>query len=417
MSKEGNQNQNNVKEEKIFFFLFLIMVAMILISFVNARGASDVDFFIGWLENAEKYGVIQGFGANADMYPPILPLLLYVISKCLAFCVNPQLMAIRVTVLGFLFLSCICGKKFWKDNMASVLVFLAFLVSSTEGYLDIITFPFGIWAFSQMKKMEHKVLMGLALCIWCLIKYQPLIIMPVVLCLFISLDIDKKKVKIDWKSILYMGLGALIPLVPILIVYKDMFWDSIVCALSRDSGNVAPYGLNFGWLVQYVYERMHGMTGEVQIIWHTEMDKLLAFKYIFWIAFLRILILTCMAKKKDYVLFLKASLAIYILYYLFGTNVHETHLFVGTFLSISLYMETKTDRHKWMMVYTILMYNCNLLMFYGMFGKLTDEFPRVLGSFDPTVLVAAINVIIGCYMCYLLVQDIWKTVKNIMDGE
>ena len=408
MSKEVNQNQNNEKEEKVFFFLFLFMVAMILISFVNVRGASDVDYFIGWLENAEKYGIIQGFGANADMYPPILPLLLYGMSKVLSFCANPQLMAIRVTVLGFLFLSCICGRKFWKEDMAGVLVFLAFLVSSTEGYLDIITFPFGIWAFSQMKKMEHKVLMGLSLCIWCLIKYQPLIIMPVVLCLFISLDINKKKIKIDWKSIFSMGVGAFIPLVPILIIYKEMFWDSIVCALTRDAGNVAPYGLNFGWLVQYVYERMHGMTGEVQIIWHTEMDKLLAFKYVFWIAFLCILLLTCMAKKKDYVLFLKSSLAIYILYYLFGTNVHETHLFVGAFLAIALYMETKTDRHKWMMIYTFLMYNGNLLMFYGLFGKVNEEFPRILGSFDPSVLVALTNVLIGCYMSYLLMQEIRK---------
>ena len=48
-------------------------------------------------------------------------------------------------------------------------------------------------------------------------------------------------------------------------------------------------------------------------------------------------------------------------------------------------------------------------MFYGMFGKVKEEFPRVLGTFDPTVLVAVTNVIIGCYICYLLVQEMHKT--------
>ena len=69
MSKEVNQNQNNPKEEKVFFFLLLIMIASILISFVNARGASDVDFFIGWLDNAQKSveKVIEWREKNEDL--------------------------------------------------------------------------------------------------------------------------------------------------------------------------------------------------------------------------------------------------------------------------------------------------------------------------------------------------------------
>ena len=76
--------------------MFLIF-ASATIAFMGAYGTGDRQYFMGWIDNAMNYGIINGFAENHDMYPPIAPLILYIAKNLFAFVPESSLFAIRIS--------------------------------------------------------------------------------------------------------------------------------------------------------------------------------------------------------------------------------------------------------------------------------------------------------------------------------
>jgi len=163
----------------------------ILLAFLGGGGTGDAQYFMGWIENADKYGIIDGFNENHDMYPPYSALILYLVYRLFIFVPNAALFSIRFCTAAFMLISCLVAKVIFKnDKMVYILFFTTFL-SVTNGYLDIFIVPFALIAYNFFKK-ENYLLGGLFLCLMCLMKYQPLIIMPIVAAGFVDINREKR---------------------------------------------------------------------------------------------------------------------------------------------------------------------------------------------------------------------------------
>ena len=174
---------------------------------------------------------------------------------------------------------------------------------------------------------------------------------------------------------------------------------------------MSPNGLNFGWILQYIYEvkypEIYGPldNGKICIIWNTAKNHL-SFKYIF----LTILILTffiALAKgKNNYKNVLKCAIAGYTGYFLFNSGVHENHLFLAMILMILLYLEEMTKHNFYRMILYIVAFNVNLLILYGLSGYGMGFDRAIEGTIDPTLFVALYNVIVFSVIVIELIHEV-----------
>ena len=386
------------KSGKLSTFIMFAIFGSILLAFLGGGGTGDAQYFMGWIDNAQKYGIIDGFRENYDMYPPYSALILYLVYRLFIFVPNAALFSIRICTAVFMIVSCITAKLIFKNNKIVYILFLATFLSVTNGYLDIFIVPFALIAYYFFKN-DRFFLGGLFLCLMCLMKYQPLIIMPIVAAGFVDINREKKKPEFKWEKIIQICVGAIIPLIITFAIYKKPFLWSIYVALFRDSNFIAPNGLNFGWLVQFAYEKMTGtlVGNKVDIMWSVPFKALVAFKYIFAIGYIVVFVQTLLTKEKSVAYILKNSFIVYILYYLFNTNVHENHFFVGALLAVLIYYEAGEKFFPYLCA-AAFMFNINVAVFYGVWG-ITGGFDRIiLGVLDPTIALAAVNVIFGVMM-------------------
>ena len=136
---------------------------------------------------------------------------------------------------------------------------------------------------------------------------------------------------------------------------------------------------------------------KVDIMWSVPFKALVAFKYIFAIGYIVVFVQTLLTKEKSVAYILKNSFIVYILYYLFNTNVHENHFFVGALLAVLIYYEAGEEFFPYLCAASF-MFNINVAVFYGVWG-ITGGFDRIiLGVLDPTIVLAAVNVIFGIVM-------------------
>lgn len=392
--------------------MFLIFIS-VLTAFLGANGTGDRQYFCGWIENANNYGIIDGFDANHDMYPPLSPLILFLVFKVFQPVLNMDaaLFAIRLSTAAFMIISCIVAKLLFKNNKICYILFFSTFLSVTNGYLDIFIVPFALISY-YMAKRQNFFLLGVFLCLMCLMKYQPLIIMPIIITGLADFSFDNKKIHINikWCTFIKLAAGAVIPLIIITIAYGKPFIWSIYVALFRDSNYISPNGLNVGWIVQYLYEIATDSlsNGQISIMWSVPFKALIAFKYVFIFGYIFIFFKSLFTKNLNIADILKNSLIVYVLYYLFNTNVHENHFFLGVLLAIILFVE-EGGKTEAILIYSSYMFNINLIIFYGIWGG-NFGFDRIIcATYDPTILLAITNVFVGLFIIYSVYRQLPDT--------
>ena len=397
-------NYNVDKKRDIFLtVLMFAMMGVALITFFGTYGTGDTLLFTIWIQHALDEGIVGGFAANQEVYPPLIPLMLTVIHKAINhFIIGGGENAIRVLTTVFSLSSCILAKLMLKDNRICILLFLSTFLSVTDRYLDIVMVPFIIASYFFAKNRKY-VAVGASLALMCLMKYQPLIMMPVVLTALINIDVKAEKGKrftICWKPLLKMALGGIVPVAVVALVYRGAFFRSIYLALFGYSELVAPQGLNVGWIVQFIYEKLTGTYYEkIEVLRSIPNIGLVIYKYLFVIGYLAVFARLIFLRGKKISDILKGCIIVFILYYLFNVNVHENHLFVGMILALLLYAETKELPDLIVFAIVAFIHNVNLGVFNGIFGSAYPIFNRIIfGVFDPTLIVAIVNVIIGTAM-------------------
>lgn len=372
-------------------------VSMILLSatFFNSPGMGDMNCWNMWLDYAKQYGLREGFRMQGDMYPPFALILQIAMQKIWPALSN--FVVLRIVNIFYLLVSAALIQILYKDGRATALSFGGFILGADLGYLDIEMVPFVILAFYFLSK-EKYILGGVFGALLCLIKFQPLIVLPYVFIWFVDVldaDTGKLKIRIRIKALMQLAIPAALIGAATLLIYRMPLLKALYRALC-DSGEyaISPNAFNFGWIVQYCLERFHADlfgpldNGQIWIIWNVP-AAYRSFKYLFVVVYAASVIIMLLQKKKDHILLLKCCIVGYTAYFLFNCGVHENHLFLGAVLMMLLYFAEPTGHNFNRMVMYFLILNVNLFVLYRMgYARLI-----ICDTVDSTLFLAIFNVI------------------------
>ena len=389
------------KQELWWKWIALLMMIMISLTFFNSPGTGDMYYFNGWLDCARQYGLREGYRIQNDLYPPFTVVLQIAMQRIWPSLSN--FVVLRLANIFYLFLSALVIHLLYKDAKVTLVSFGGLILSANLGYLDIEMVPFIVLAFYFLSK-EKYVLSSIFFSLLCLIKFQPLIVMPFIVIYFVDvLDAEEKKFKlyIRIKNVMKMLLPAILIGGGVLLIYGKALIKALYHALLNGGNMIGPNGLNLGWIIQYCLEKYHAdlfgplNDGGIWIIWDAP-SSYCSFKYIFVVIYAVAAIMMLLHRKKDYTLLLKCSLVGYTAYFVYNSGVHENHLFLGMILMMLLYIKEPSKNNYYRMIMYNIIFNINLYVFYVI------RFGRVIGGvFDPTLILAIFNVV------YLSTTIVW----------
>ena len=406
------------KQELWWKWIALLMMIMASLVFIKSPGISDINYWYKWLDYARQYGLREGFRMQEDMYPPFSLFLQIVVQRIWPSLSN--FAVLRLVNTFYLFLSALVIHLLYKDAKVTLISFWGLILNANLGYLDIEMVPFIVLAFYFLSK-ERYVLSSIFFSVVCLIKFQPLIIMPFIVIYFVDI-LDprggKFKPHIRIKNMMQMAIPAILTVGGVLLIYREELIKALYRALF-DSGNaISPQGLNLGWIIQYWIEKYHADIfgpldgGYIRVIWDAP-SLYLSFRYIFIVIYAAAVIIMLLQRKKDYVLLLKCSLVGYTAYFVYNSTVNENHLFVGMILMMLLYVKEPSKNNYYGMIMYNVIFNINLYVFYRI------EYSRVIGGvFDTTLVLAIFNVIyLSITMIKLIYEILYPCDQEQLDRE
>lgn len=401
------------KQRYLWTISVIIIVILDFLVFFQAQGTGDIrEHFIYWIDNVYQYGFRQGFIENADMYPPLSTILMYIGSRIFFLFENAQ--AIRGMDLIMLL---VCGiwiiYKYAKPEYGFWMV-VSCLLGVHLGFIDALVFPFLIIAFYFLQREQYK-LFAVFFTLCCCVKMQPLIIAPILVCYFVTISIKKPYFSMKIKQVLQMAICAIFTTIPFFLIYGIK--PIIDCIRS---GLVAPgfsdNALNFIWVVQYFLEkyfpeRTQPLANGIPDIYWTPHGIMFIFNYVFWVAFIALVIFTLFLKRKTPVIILKVCIIEYTIYFLFKLAVHENHLILAMVLTGILLCLEDTVINRWIFIMYVIITNMNMYLFYGITGSGWFHTLSV-GNIPNSVFLAGTNTIVLLGICIYLVIDILKEQKN-----
>ncbi|GAK51720.1 hypothetical protein U14_02965 [Candidatus Moduliflexus flocculans] len=369
-----------------------ILIILITLSFLYSPGTGDMDIWMKWSHNIDNYGIAEGYKINMTDYPPYSSVILFcAVQFCHLFKME-MFTAIKLSIVVLLFLTSLIF-WFWNFNinMMILLHFSLFLNSVALGYIDIYFAPMLILSMWALRE-KRLILFTLCFSIACLIKWQPIIILPFIMSYIVKEFMDCKS--IDRKNFYSMLSVAIIiviftmyifGLTPVLRAFKASLSHNFL------SGNA----LNFNWILTHLlhvlYPESFGnlVNGLSTYICTNSLKVTLISRILFLLSYV-ITILMFLKRKKKFEFLILFSLLGFLSYFIFNIGVHENHLFLATILAIILLSENK--KYFWLTMNVILMNNINLFLFYGSDG-LGLRFNRVIGNFiDIALIISLFNV-------------------------
>lgn len=381
------------KQELWWKWIALLTMIMVSLTLFNSPGMGDMNYWNTWLDYARQYGLREGFRMQVDVAPPFGLILQIAMQRIWPGLSN--FVVLRLVNTFYLFFSAFVVHLLYKNAKVTLISFWGLILSANLGYLDIELVPFIVLAFYFLSK-EKYVLSSIFFSVACLIKFQPLVIMPFIVIYFVDvLDAEEKKFKlhISIKNMMQMTIPAILLGGGVLLIYGKELINTLYRALFANGYAICPNGLNLGWVIQYWIEKYHADlfgpldNGRIWIIWSVP-SSYRSFSYIFVLIYALTAIIMLLHRKKDYALLLKCSLVGYTAYFVYKYGVHENHLFIGMILMMLLYIKEPSKTNYYRMIMYNVIFNINLYVFYVM------GFGRVIGGvLDPTLILAIFNVI------------------------
>lgn len=403
-------SKSDEKKSKLLWSLSTaIIVVFDFFVFFRAEGTGDIrEHFIYWIDNVYEYGFRQGFIENADMYPPLSTILMYLGSRFFYFFENEQV--IRATDMVALL---VCGfwviHKYEKPEYGFWMV-VSCLLSVHMGFIDALVFPFLIIAFYYLHKQRY-LLFAVLFTLCCCVKMQPLIIAPILLCYFITISSKKPYMVMSFSKVSKMTICVIVTLLPFFLVYGVK--PIIQCIRAGlNAPGFSACALNFIWVVQYFVELLFPektqplIDGLPDIYWGPH-GAMLYFDYIFWIVFIFLCIFTLVLKHKNSKVILKICIIEYTVYFLFKLAVHENHLILAMILTGILLCLEDTMVNRWIFIVYVFVTNMNMYLFYGITGWGGFDVLSI-GRIPNSVIIASFNTIILLGICVVLFISILK---------
>ncbi|MBS0538889.1 MAG: hypothetical protein JSR47_09050 [Proteobacteria bacterium] len=333
---------------------FSLLLSAILL---RAPGTYDVtENWLPWMLILKQEGLRAGYAQIGDMYPPGTAALLM-----LADAVLPTLPDLTVIDLLIGLAQLGAGIAFARrTTTGKALGFVAAIAVSGAGlaYLDVLyALPLLLALFAALDR--HPLASAACYAVACLIKWQPLILLPFMVVIWLD------QVQALPRRRAAAGLGLLsIAALFILAAFWPAIWLAFAAAM--DSAPWSGDALNLAWLAQLVF----GYPPEPLFLVTNHSKWLL--RLLFAAIYLPILLAAIRTQRHDPARMLVFGMAGFAAYFLLGPSVHENHLFVPVVLGFVLW--TRLPRLAPAVVATAALFNINLLLFYGLTG--TSPLPR-----------------------------------------
>lgn len=374
--------------------LLFLLVTIIALGFLKSPGTVDVGAFMDWTTNITSYGIIEGYRLNDADYPPGNSLMLYTIAWLSDHAGLERIIGFKLSLFLFLLLTTLIFWAWTRDLFLAVMLELALTLSSVaQGYTDIHIAPtllLSLWALQK----RHLTLFTLLYGATCLIKWQPIIIAPVLLLYLLQIDRLADWRHINWRE---LGLGVLLPAGVVTAVLLYLFRLEMFEALragTRDglfSGNA----LNFNWIIthglrQFRPDWFGGLQNGLATWIDTRDPRFTTLpKLLFGFTFALSCYL-CFRHRKTFPNLLRFTLLAFLSYFMFNTGVHENHLFMAVMLVAMLAGQDRAylpEFAAW-----AIAANANLFFFYGANGQ-GVPFDRV-AFIDVALLLAGVNLLL-----------------------
>lgn len=352
--------------------------------FLHSPGTSDVPFWLDrrWLPRAERYGIIDGYTRTRDNYPPLSFVVVACVGKLAHHFAVAPLVIYKLALFAFLLASSAATYLATASLWGAAAMHLALTTNSMmHGYLDILFAPFLILTFHFLRN-ERLAAASLTFALAALMKYQPLILAPV-----LALHVAVRGVPpLDLRALGRHVALAIAPATALMLVARAIFGPWMFESLRAATGHswLSANALNLNWLVATVLNPADPLAVRMESGFTWKLPRLIFY------AALALCLWGYARSRRDAISCLVFSTLGYLSYFMFNHGVHENHLFPAAILGLlgALWEPRRLNY----MAYWPLAAIINHLLFYGFTG---EGFPyrRDLAGVDLTTLFAALNLI------------------------
>ena len=368
------------------------LTMLLALHFLASPGMGDVDDKLRWMRNIVAHGLVGGFQVSRDNYPPGTYIVLAALTRVAPHFGIGSFIAYKLSIVAFLLLSSLIAWRWTRNASFAIALLLALIADSVVmGYNDVYFVAprlLALWALRAQKMVWFAVLFTLT----CLMKWQPLILLPVLL-IYAVLTMTTREHR--RRDVMRLARSVALPAAMILVTTFAIFGPEFLFAFRRATSEnfLSANALNVHWIVTQALAWWNpqrfsfGPATHRQFIRIPSATLLALMKLPF--AALYLSILTRFVKKpRSYVTMLHYAYVGYVAYFIFNTSVHENHLVPAVVLAGLLWNFDR--RYCPLFLITTVMLNLNLLLFYRL-----DGFPRlpvVLYGLDISLSLAILNV-------------------------
>ena len=390
------------------FLLFLLTIAGALV-FFNAKGTDDVQVWERWMAAMGEHGVPGGYARMAPdyPYPPLSFVALAAVSKTAFELGISDRTALKISLLLALIATAGVFYAFSRSWLLTAGLTLALIPNSVDlAYLDIYFAPFLIGALWAAQRRNWWLCIAL-FTFTCLIKWQPLMLAPFLALYILDIRRPRDLRAVPWRALLVqVGVPALLVVAAVLAVFGWPVIESLQHATRFPV--LSAQGLNFNWVLTYLLHVLdpatHGglIAGEIRLIILPEGSLLLLLPKLIFFAVYGFILLRFLLVPKTFPNLLLYALLGYLAYFTFNTGVHENHLFPTILLTAVLAHVRPAEAP--LFVTWALATNLNPFVFYGIEGRVLP-WNRMIWSFDPTLPLALLNVLLFLTLLWRVVRD------------
>ena len=389
----------------------LLITGFVVILLFSAHGTTDMDWhWLRWLELAHTLRPVDAYAAANSDYPPLTIAMLWLGGALFAGITADPVIQIKWTLLLILSISTFI---YWRLSRSVLLtaVFLAAHVIGTIGlaYLDIFA---GLWMVAAFLLLIRGVPEGFVVLLACalLTKWQPLIMMPVVVLYLLS-----QKNPRNFVALLLLPLALLVIANWFDLQQVLQAWLKLQRAIDGEAFNAYAFGLQ-GLVDAAVHisaiisslqqpndvlaeQRYQAIEAVIRIgtgTWSSArfwiFQGLFAFFYLYTL-------LGFARSKRQLNDLLRCSIQVYVVYFLFRHGVHENHLYMPALLALVL--AARQQAYLRDAILLNLLHTINMFYYYGFEG----HWPVSLGWLRHFNL-PLIFLLAG--LCCILLLRLWK---------
>jgi len=301
---------------------FLLLAAGLSALTLGYPGTPDDGDFLRWASILHSSGPFRGYAQIAD-YPPLGPFILWGATRAGADFSVPPFTCIKLAIDFFQLASALIIR--WQTRSWAVAVLMFLLISpfgALLGYIDVFYLPFVLGGVFALRS-ERFAVANLMFAIATLIKWQPAVLLPIVL--IYGLGRGGK-----------LKLVALVPAAVFTVLVIAAFGpDAVRAAFSGATGDPLFSGqaFNLDWIITYALEATHSLgtyfsaTGTIKFINHLPPPWYAVSRGLFWIVYAGNLIVFA-SHGKTWNTCMLALLSAETIQFTFNTGVHENHSFL-----------------------------------------------------------------------------------------